>query len=255
MPFPLAHPAAVLPLRRYCPRHLSFLALVVGSLTPDLGYVFGRESMWRFSHRFVVGTLEFCLPAGLIIILALYALRAPLIKAAPARTRPLLLSLCRHPPASPFIAVLSLLIGTATHTILDSITHEDGWMVDRFAILRMLLPGLERYDLRVNDLLYIGCTFLGVTWLALAYLRWLNTITQPLNPLAPKWNWGCAVGLAGAILAIALASRGPDQRIGIVPAGIITLVLIMVFLVVTGRDVGLPQSNVSIGRYDRRGAF
>ena len=40
MPFPLAHPAAVLPFRRYCSRWLNFPALVIGSLVPDLGYLF-----------------------------------------------------------------------------------------------------------------------------------------------------------------------------------------------------------------------
>jgi hypothetical protein len=42
MPFPLAHPAAVLPLRRYCPKYLSFPVLIVGSLVPDVGYCLGR---------------------------------------------------------------------------------------------------------------------------------------------------------------------------------------------------------------------
>jgi len=32
MPFPLAHPAAVLPLKRFCPQRLSFSALVIGAL-------------------------------------------------------------------------------------------------------------------------------------------------------------------------------------------------------------------------------
>jgi hypothetical protein len=49
MPYPLAHPAAVLPLRRLCPRRLSFPALVVGSLCPDVGYPLGVS---RFSHSF-----------------------------------------------------------------------------------------------------------------------------------------------------------------------------------------------------------
>jgi hypothetical protein len=38
MPFPLAHPVAVLPFRRYCPRFFSLPALVAGSLVPDYGH-------------------------------------------------------------------------------------------------------------------------------------------------------------------------------------------------------------------------
>jgi len=59
MPFPVAHPAAVLPLRRYCPRYLSFPALVVGSLSPDLGYLFGHLHADWFSHRFWAGSFGF----------------------------------------------------------------------------------------------------------------------------------------------------------------------------------------------------
>src|SRR6266404_5342332 len=61
MAFPLAHPAAVLPLRRYCPRGFNFAALVVGSLSPDAGYLFGQRNVDEFSHR-VVGSFGFCLP-------------------------------------------------------------------------------------------------------------------------------------------------------------------------------------------------
>jgi hypothetical protein len=59
MPFPVAHLAAVLPLRRYCPRYLSFPALVVGSLSPDLGYLFGHLHTDWFSHRFWAGSFGF----------------------------------------------------------------------------------------------------------------------------------------------------------------------------------------------------
>jgi hypothetical protein len=85
MPFPVAHPAAVLPLRRYCPRYLSFPALVVGSLSPDFGYVFGHLQVDRFSHRFWAGSFGFCLPAGLLIVWVFYLVRAPLLAILPGR--------------------------------------------------------------------------------------------------------------------------------------------------------------------------
>jgi hypothetical protein len=66
MPFPLAHPAAVLPLRRV--QALCFPALVLGSLTPDFGYLFADLS--RLSHH-LLGSLLFCLPAGLLAYLQL----------------------------------------------------------------------------------------------------------------------------------------------------------------------------------------
>jgi hypothetical protein len=40
MPFTISHIAAVLPAKPFCPRLLSFLELVMGSIAPDLAYFF-----------------------------------------------------------------------------------------------------------------------------------------------------------------------------------------------------------------------
>ena len=66
MPFPLAHPAAVLPLRRFCPGRLSFLALVIGSVVPDVAYCFGPLDVDVFAHT-LPGSLVFCLPMGWLL--------------------------------------------------------------------------------------------------------------------------------------------------------------------------------------------
>src|SRR2546426_9342497 len=114
MPFPLAHPAAVLPLRRYCPRYLNFPALMIGSLTPDVGYCLQRFRVDQFSHSFV-GSVAFCLPTGIAMLLVFYAIRESLVAALPAPHRDALLPLCRKPNDRPASAiVLSLLIGAWT---------------------------------------------------------------------------------------------------------------------------------------------
>ena len=101
MPFPLAHPAAVLPLRRFCPRYLSFPALVAGSLSPDFGYVFGSLHVDEFSHRLWAGSFGFCLPVGLLSVWVFYLVRAPLVGVLPGRYRQLFGPLCqRHTVSS-----------------------------------------------------------------------------------------------------------------------------------------------------------
>ncbi len=55
MPWTFAHPAAVLPLRPL--KRLSFGALVVGSIAPDIGYYLGRFDLAAaalFVVRYVV---------------------------------------------------------------------------------------------------------------------------------------------------------------------------------------------------------
>ena len=66
MPFPLAHPAAVLPLGRHYPRYLSFPALIIGSLSPDVGYCSGHFRLGEFSHRLLPGSSGFCTRAALL---------------------------------------------------------------------------------------------------------------------------------------------------------------------------------------------
>src|SRR5262245_3931724 len=111
MPFPLAHPAAVLPLRRWCPKYLSFAALVIGSLTPDLGNCLNWDN---FSHS-IPGSFAFGLPLGMVSLWILYRIRAPLVETLPDPHREALLPFCtpRHEPM--LICLVSLLIGNWTH--------------------------------------------------------------------------------------------------------------------------------------------
>ena len=50
MPWTLSHPAIVLPLRRFSPRPFDFAALVIGSMTPDIGFYIDRFDLSTFAH-------------------------------------------------------------------------------------------------------------------------------------------------------------------------------------------------------------
>jgi len=63
LPFTLAHPAAVLPLRR---TGLVFSALVVGSMAPDFPYFLSVSDAIRWGHS-TRGVFLFCLPFGLLV--------------------------------------------------------------------------------------------------------------------------------------------------------------------------------------------
>ena len=87
----------------------------------------------------------------------------------------------------------------------------------------------------VCEVLYAGFTFAGVAWLAFCYLRWLEKAAGSSVPTTRGMKWGCSLLLASSILFVALASRGAHQLMGIVPAGIIAVLLVIVFLLATGR--------------------
>src|SRR5437588_9409547 len=121
MPFTLAHPAAVLPFRRFCPRYLSFPALVAGSVSPDLSYFFGRLNLGPFAHHPIKGFL-FGIPAALIILVIFYLFRRPVLETLPIRYREVFKPLALRPVGTPLGIFLSLTIGVATHIIWDNFT-------------------------------------------------------------------------------------------------------------------------------------
>ena len=171
MPFPLAHPAAVLPLRRYCPRWLSFPALVVGCLTPDAGYLFGEGTGGALSHR-PLGSITFCLPAGIVLMLLFYVFRSPAVRMLPAPYQQALIPLCQRPPASIWTMVISLLIGAWSHLLLDSVTHGEGWVAEHLPPLQSLVLTVGGHSARACHLLWYACSFAGIIWLFLAFEKW-----------------------------------------------------------------------------------
>src|ERR1041384_4174138 len=86
MPWTFAHPAAVLPLRRWCRGRLSFIGLVVGSCAPDFGYHLHRFDVATFAHTFA-GLFAVCMPAALVLAALLQRFGGTLIQPLPPRHR------------------------------------------------------------------------------------------------------------------------------------------------------------------------
>src|SRR5215831_8687099 len=173
MAFPLAHPAAVLPLRRI--KWLSFPALVVGAVVPDLGYVFFQLA--DFSHQ-ALGSIVFGLPVGGLILGAFYGARTPVVTRMPRTLRRSVLLVCERPLGPLWIAVLSLLIGIWTHLVWDSFTHNDGWVVEHLPILLTPLFEFSGRTARVCNLLWYGSSFVGAGWLFFAFEKWKQTAVR-----------------------------------------------------------------------------
>lgn len=243
MPFPAAHPAAVLPLRRYCPRYLSFPALLIGSVTPDLGYCFRRMHVAEFSHRFFAGSFLFCLPVGGLIFLLFQLSRPWLMRVAANPHLRALLTSCQCLPCSKAGIVLSILVGSWTHLILDSLTHEDGWLVEHIPSLHSSFGMLGQRGIRTYDFLYAFCTFLGVLWLSLSYLRWLDTSAVPRSRKSSFLNWVYSFLLAGSMLFVAMASRGEHPSMRMRSMAATTILAVTAYLVMTGISTTVQKSG------------
>ena len=206
MPFTLAHPAAVLPFAR---TKLVFSALIAGALAPDVGYFLSFTSGHAESHS-LAGLLWFCLPSGLLILLLFQKLlKRPLLALFPASHQARLYPYAqgfRFAPVSRFgLILLSLLIGSSTHLLWDSFTHNTGWAVRAFPELTMPLLAIRDERIPTYKLLQHGSSVLGLVVLGLAYYVWLRR-AEPSQVKQPKLSSAARIAIATAMLAGACAA-------------------------------------------------
>jgi hypothetical protein len=209
MPWTFAHPAVVLPLRRFCPLRLSFSALIVGSLAPDLGYYINSFGIATFSHTFL-GSVLVCLPTGLGMLILFYVFRRPIWFVLPQPHRGLLAPLTTSPAprraASVLTAAASVLLGAWTHIVWDSFTHAGGWAVTRFTFLQEPAFRVGTAEFPVYYLLQQLSTLAGVVALGTVYYLWLRRrSTGPVRWFLRDDRWRYTLLLAVSFVALAIA--------------------------------------------------
>ncbi len=177
MPFTFAHPAAVLPFRKYCPNIFNLPALMAGSITPDLGYYL-HNWIWSISGHSFTGSLRFDIPAGLALVSLFYLFVRPVSRLLPSPHREACSSICpvlKLPGLrSIIIATYSVLIGAWTHVVWDGFTHENGWCVRQLAEYTPTLFSIGGYHVTIWHLLQHGSTFFGLMFLYMAYNRYAH---------------------------------------------------------------------------------
>lgn len=203
MPFTLAHPAAVLPLRGL--PYLRTAPLIIGSLVPDLPYFLPAAL-----NHFILDTHTFersystTLALGCVLLAAVFLLRLPLTALMSARARWLCLAALepfrRHPLEWVF-APVAILLGVWTHLLWDSFTHPDGWMVHRVAALSAPVTIGSYSGPLCHVLQYLSSVF-GLAVLTVWYRRLPVPPTAPAEPDAARSASGPLLMLAaaGAIL-------------------------------------------------------
>jgi len=176
MPFTLAHPAAVLPLRGL--RFLRMAPLVIGAMAPDVPYYLpltpgGRPMRLGLDTHSFVGSWTVDLAIGMALLAAAVLLREPLTVLLSARARWLCLEALepfRRRAREWVLAPLAVVIGVWTHLLWDSFTHADGWAVRRIPALSDRVE-IGWYTGETFHLLQYLSSAIGLTALALWYRR------------------------------------------------------------------------------------
>lgn len=224
MPFTLAHPAAVLPLRRL---GLPMTAMVAGALVPDLPIYVGFQDARSFTHS-PLGVVTIDLALGMAGLLLWYVVfRRPLVDMAPDRWRTRLPDTVPMSGRTWLLSVPAVLVGTATHVVWDAFTHEGAWGVDRLAPLRESFLGVEVYEWAQHV-----CSVLGLGVVVLVALRYLSSLPeQPARPGPLVARWALVVSLAcGLMLGLGIAALVvPWGLEAVFYYGVITVMLVAGF--------------------------
>ncbi len=216
MPWTLAHPAAVVPLRRVTPKYLDFAALVIGSVTPDLGYYIDDSRLSTFAHAFR-GSFGYDVLPGMALYALFVIARTPVCFILPMPHRAALWPMCSRPPMRSFghlIAILaSLLLGAWTHIAWDAFTHKTGWVVQEVPILRHIAVSTGVAHLAGYVVLQHLSSLVGVLILAFAYQRWLvrQNPVPTKEPVPERWRYLLCGTLLAASAGVALILSVHEQ--------------------------------------------
>jgi len=199
----LAHPAAVLPLRRFCPQRLSLAALVIGSLAPDAAYGLPGHHLDRYAHDWLWGAV-FGMLAGGVGLALLAFLRRPLVAALPNPHREALWPLCQQRLGRPGQLAVSLLLGVWTHVLWDALTWEHHWMAGRGPGSPSEVAYLPGTDILIARLPWYASTVVGLLALGLYYGLWLKKSRGPAR-FWPAQETGRCLGWLLVLLAPGVA--------------------------------------------------
>jgi len=142
MPFTVSHAAAVLPLQRFGKHALPLSALMVGSMSPDFGYIFSYEASRALTHSFA-GLFIFSLPVGLAVWWFYVAvLEKATITLLSDRWHTRFAHTDAITPSLVLRAALAIVLGAVTHLLWDSFTHRGTFTTDAIPALLGPTPGL-----------------------------------------------------------------------------------------------------------------
>jgi hypothetical protein len=213
MPWTFAHPAAILPLRKIGFLRLPLVALVVGSISPDIGYYLGLSGVASFSHT-IPGIFLACLPMGAACLALLHLVRGPLLNLLPQPHRDVIRAAVEPEKTDPLrrytTRIAALVAGAATHVLWDSFTHASGGMVRSFDFLRAHVFSIAGREFQVFNILQHLSSAFGVAVLLAMYgvrLRQMRPCPRPEATAADRRRYavlaGCIVLSAATALLMA----------------------------------------------------
>ncbi len=212
MPFTLAHPIAILPLRWVWRQ--GFVALAFGSVGPDIPYFLpvGAVDFGESTHT-AQGALTVGAGLALVLLICTIVLRPVLAAPLWGRTRLFVERELGAFTKSPWVclqAIPAVAIGSWSHFVTDSATHQYGWIVNHVSALRAELPPVFGVTIPVYHIMQYLFSVLGLGILALWYQRELRSIDTSAGSGPPARSLAlvllCVVSVVAGVVAAVSAT-------------------------------------------------
>lgn len=165
MPFTFSHPAIILPLTYLPKRWFSLTGLIIGSLMPDFEYFLRMKIKSDFSHT-LEGVFLFDLPLGILTAFIFHNIvRNNLFDNLPIFLKSRLVIFKDFNWNIYFknnwlVVIFSIIIGTFSHILWDSFTHDTGYFVQKIEILNQSVDLFDK-QIPILKILQHLSTFLG----------------------------------------------------------------------------------------------
>nr|WP_106779391.1 DUF4184 family protein [Lysinibacillus timonensis] len=235
MPLTFAHPAAILPFPRNS-NYINFLAMVLGSMSPDFEYFLRGKPYGEIGHT-LTGFVVFNLPIVLIVywIYKTY-IHSTLFSHLPSFLQdPYSKKSSSTSLLTAIVFVYSALFGMLTHVVWDSFTHLDGFMVKHLSFLTYTAD-LFNYEIPIYKFLQHGSTIVGIiAIIGYMYIRAAKrrcTDTRSKKPKQKLMYWGQITFLTTVLFCVwYLISKVSLESYGTIVVRIIDSAFISLFIV------------------------
>lgn len=226
MPFTFSHPAILLPFLKN--KKLSATALIVGSMSPDFEYFFRMKMQSEISHT-LLGIFLIDFPLGFIVMFAFHEIiKRPLIENLPPFLQNKLAVLkdsnwIDYFKNNFFTVLLSFFLGAVSHIFWDSMTHWDGYLVQRVSFFNF-----ELFLVPVYKITQHASSIIGLLWI-LFYIYRLPEKKE--NSEIVDFNyWSLSIVFAVIFIAIRFYFGTELEKIGNTIVSIISPTILAITL-------------------------
>lgn len=210
MPFTIAHAAVAAPIWAASRRRLVLSALVIGTMVPDAEYYVHLRT--KAEYHSWSGIVLFGVPVSLALLWLLHrVVKKPALMLIPERWSHLAAAADREfhflPPSRMMVIVVSILIGAASHLLLDAFTHRGAWGVEMFPVLQETWLSVGGVSLAGYKVLQYGCGAGGMMFLGGWLLLWISRQPRDVpSKIVPLTTFGRIAATAFIVCATVLTS-------------------------------------------------